>query len=102
MTADQIVVTLGGVVLVVGVVWFLCLKKEDGARAAVTSGGYQEATGLVRGGCTPSVIRVHRGQPVWLTFRRVETATCSDQVILDAFGRHARRLGRGSPPSWSW
>lgn len=36
------------------------------------------------------------GTPVRLTFRREETAACSDQVIIDAFGKHAD-LPQGVP-----
>lgn len=89
MTADQIAVTLGGLALIVGIVWFFWLKKEDGVQAALTSSGYQEATVLVKGGYTPATIRVERGKPVRLTFRREESAACSEQVLLDAFGKHA-------------
>ena len=89
MTADQVAVTIGGLVLVAGIVWFFWLKREDGVQAALTSSGYQEATVLVKGGYTPATIRVQRGTPVRLTFRREETAACSDTVLLDAFGKHA-------------
>ena len=89
MSPDQIGVTLGAVVIIAAIVWFFWLKREDGVQATVTSSGYQEATVLVKGGYTPATIRVIRGTPVRLTFRREETAACSDQVILDAFGKHA-------------
>jgi len=89
MSADQIAVTLGAAVLIAAIVWFFWLKREDGVPATVTSSGYQEATILVKGGYTPATIRVKAGTPVRLTFRREETAACSDQVVLDAFGKHA-------------
>ena len=89
MSPDQIGVTLGAVVVIAGIVWFFWLKREDGVPATVTSSGYQEATVLVKGGYTPATIRVKAGTPVRLTFRREETAACSDQVIIDAFGKHA-------------
>jgi len=34
MSADQIGVTLGAVVLVAGIVWFFWLKREDGVPAS--------------------------------------------------------------------
>lgn len=89
MTSAQILVTLAGVAAITGIVWFFWLRKQEGARAAVTSGGSQEATILVKGGYNPSVIRVQHGKPVRLTFRREETAACSQTVLLDAFGKHA-------------
>lgn len=89
MTTQQIVVTLVGLALIAGIVWFFWLKKEEGVRANLTSSGYQEATILVKGGYNPSTIRVVTGKPVRLTFRREETAACSEQVVFDAFGKHA-------------
>lgn len=89
MNTSQWVVTLSGVVVVFTIVWFFWLKKEEGVQAAVTTSGYQEATILVQGGYSPAVVRVLRGKPVRLTFRREETSPCSESVVLDAFDRHA-------------
>ena len=90
MTIDQLLVTTGGVLLILGIVWFFWLKKAAGVKATLTSSGYQEATILVKGGYNPGTIRVDRGSPVRLLFRREETSPCSEQVVLDAFGKNAR------------
>lgn len=90
MSTDQVVVTVVGALLVLGIVWFFWLKKAGGVKAALTSSGYQEATVLVKGGYTPGTIRVERGTPVRLLFRREETSPCSEQVVFDAFGKNAR------------
>jgi plastocyanin domain-containing protein len=58
-------------------------------RAAETSGGYQEAMILVKGGYTPDTVIVSRGKPVRLNFRREETASCSDKVVFEHFGKSA-------------
>jgi plastocyanin domain-containing protein len=89
MDAAQVVVTLAGAALIAGIAWFFWLKKDVGTRAALTSGGYQEAMVLVKGGYTPNVIVVERGKPVRLMFRREETAACSEMVIFDDFGKSA-------------
>ena len=89
MTTAQLLVTLAGVVSIAGVVWFFWLKKAVGVRAALTSGGYQEATILVRGGYTPDTIVVERGTPVRLVFRREETSPCSETVVFEAFKKSA-------------
>lgn len=89
MNASQWVVTLLGAVTVLMIVWFFWLKKEAGVAAAVTTSGYQEATILVQDGYNPAVVRVTRGQPVRLTFRREETSACSESVVLGAFDRYA-------------
>jgi len=96
MTTAQVLVTLGGLGVIAGIVWFFWLEQTAGTHAAVTSGGYQEAMVLVKGGYTPDVIVVDRGKPVRLTFRREETTACSEMVIFDAFGKSAK-LPEGEP-----
>jgi plastocyanin domain-containing protein len=86
---SQILVTLAGVLAIAGIVWFFWLKKATGVRAVAASSGYQEAMILVKGGYNPDTIIVERGKPVRLTFRREESSPCSEQVVFDAFGRHA-------------
>ncbi|MHB1243587.1 MAG: cupredoxin domain-containing protein [Gaiellaceae bacterium] len=96
MTATQIAVTLAGVAAIALVVWFFWLKKEEGVRAAFTSGGYQEATILVQGGYTPDTVVVESGTPLRLVFRREETSPCSETVVFDDFGKSAN-LPQGQP-----
>ena len=88
MTPDRWVVTATGLALIAFIVWFF-LKRSTGFRATETSGGYQEAMILVKGGYTPDTILVRRGRPVRLNFRREETATCSDRVIFADFQKSA-------------
>jgi len=40
----------------------------------------------VKGGYTPSVVRVRAGVPVRLEFHRDETNTCTEEVVLPDFG----------------
>ena len=89
MTPDKILVTLGGIGAIVLIVWFFWLKRSVGVAAAPVSDGYQEVMVLVKGGYTPDTIRVIAGRPVRLLFRREETAACSEQVVLEDFGRSA-------------
>jgi plastocyanin domain-containing protein len=90
MTPDRLVVTVLGFVLIAFIVWFFWLKKARGMRAAVTSSGHQEAMILVKGGYTPDVVIVQHGKPVRLNFRREETASCSEMVLLPDFGKSAQ------------
>ncbi len=90
MSTDQIVVIVASLAFIAGIAWFFWGPRKGGYRAPVTSGGYQEALVLVKGGYTPDVIVVERGKPVRLTFRREETATCSEMVILPDFGKSAK------------
>jgi plastocyanin domain-containing protein len=89
MTPDRWIVLIVGLLLVVFIVWFFWLKRSKGVRAAETSGGYQEAMILVKGGYTPDTVIVSRGKPVRLNFRREETASCSDKVIFEHFNKSA-------------
>jgi len=89
MTSDRWIVLFAGLALVAFIVWFFWLKRAKGVRAAETSGGYQEAMILVKGGYTPDTIVVRRGKPVRLNFRREETASCSDKVVFEHFGKSA-------------
>jgi plastocyanin domain-containing protein len=90
MTWDRVVVVVVGLGLIAFIVWFFWLVKAKGARAAVTSGGYQEQMVLVKGGYTPDVIVVEAGKPVRLNFIRQESASCSEMVLLPAFNKSAR------------
>jgi plastocyanin domain-containing protein len=90
MTSDRLFVTVLGFALIVFIVWFFWLKKSKGARASITSSGHQEAMILVKGGYTPDVVVVQHGKPVRLNFRREETASCSEIVLLPDFDRSAQ------------
>jgi len=89
MTPDRWIVAITGLALIAFIVWFFWLKRSRGFRAADTSGGYQEAMILVKGGYTPDTIIVRSGKPVRLNFRREETATCSDKVVFADFQKSA-------------
>jgi plastocyanin domain-containing protein len=89
MTPDRWLVTAAGLAAVAFIVWFFWLKRPAGFRAAQTSGGYQEAMILVKGGYTPDTIIVRSGRPVRLNFRREEAASCSDKVIFADFQKSA-------------
>ena len=89
MTADRWIFALLGIAVILFIIWFFWLKRSTGLRAAETTGGYQEAMILVKGGYTPDTIIVRHGRPVRLNFRREETASCSDKVIFADFQKSA-------------
>ena len=89
MTPDRWIVTITGLALIAFIDWFFWLKRSTGFSARKTTGGYQEAMILVKGGYTPDTIIVRSGRPVRLTFRREETASCSDKVIFEDFQKSA-------------
>ena len=90
MSWDRVVVVVVGLALITFIVWFFWLVKSKGVHAAATSGGYQEQMVLVKGGYTPDVIVVEVGKPVRLNFVRQESASCSEMVLLPAFGKSAK------------
>ena len=90
MNITNILVMLGGLVLIAGIAWFFWGPRKGGVRATLTSSGYQEAMILVKGGYTPDVIIVQHGKPVRFNFRREETAACSEMVVFNDFGKSAQ------------
>jgi len=89
MSLDRILVTLGGLGFIAFVVWFFWLVRRKGSRAAVASSGIQEVQVVVKGGYTPDLIVVEHGRPVRLNFRREESASCSEMVLLPDFQKSA-------------
>ena len=90
MSADEILVTFGGLAAIALIVWFFWMVKRPGVKAGLSSSGYQEAMVLVKGGYTPDVIVVQRGKPVRLNFVRAESASCSEMVLFPDFNKSAK------------
>jgi plastocyanin domain-containing protein len=89
MSIPNLIALFIGLLVRGGIAWFFWGPRKGGARAALTSSGYQEAMILVKGGYTPDVIVVQHGKPVRFNFRREETAACSEMVIFNEFGKSA-------------
>ncbi len=96
MTGIEIVVTIGALIVIAALAWFFFGPKE--ARSAELRGGVQEIEITVKGGYSPSLIRVRQGVPVRLVFDRQENSDCTSRVIfpdlrvsksLAAFGKTA-------------
>lgn len=92
MTTTDALVLVGGLALIAGIAWFFWGPRKTGTRVALSGSGYQEALILVKGGYTPDVLVVQHGKPVRLTFRREETAACSEMVVFGDFGKSAKLL----------
>lgn len=86
----EIAVLVAAGVLIALVLWYFFGSREAHA-AAVGARGAQEVRVVVKGGYSPDVIVVKRGQPVRLDFYRDETAGCSEQLVIPDF-RIARDL----------
>lgn len=89
MSAVEILVTLGGVALMILIAWYFWLSEKRRVTIVESAEGVQEINIQVKGGYTPDVIVVKAGKPVRLNFTRQETAVCSEQVLLSDFNRVA-------------
>ena len=76
----------GGLAAIAWVNWYFFLAEHSSASAIVGSGGVQEIAIAVEGGYSPAAVRVKRGAPVRLVFDRRETNSCSEEVVIPAFG----------------
>ena len=85
MDASEISVLIGGIALIAFTLWFF-FGPRAAEKAAVGAGGAQEVTVVVKGGYSPDRIEVKRGQQVRLLFRREESTSCTEQLILGDFG----------------
>ena len=83
MTGSELGVTLGGVTLVLFLAYYFFGPKK--ASAAHVEGGVQEVQVTVKGGYSPSVIRVKQGVPLRLKFNRQEAGDCTSRVVFPDF-----------------
>ncbi len=92
MSGTEWAVLLGGIAAIAWVNWYFFLAGRGSAAAVAAAapssaaGGVQEAEIEVRGGYSPSTVRVRRGEPVRLVFDRQETNSCSEEVVLGDWG----------------
>ncbi|HEX9890497.1 MAG TPA: cupredoxin domain-containing protein, partial [Actinomycetota bacterium] len=79
----DVVVVLGALGLIGGLTWFFFGPKEAGK--AVEQDGVQEIEVMVKGGYSPSHIRVRQGVPLRITFDRQEAGECTSRVVFPDF-----------------
>ncbi len=89
MNISQILVTMGGLIVIGWIAWYFWFSEKKAIVLGPTPSGIQEAYITVKGGYSPDVIVVEAGKPVRLNFRREETALCSEQVLIPDFGKQA-------------
>lgn len=83
MDTSEIVVMVGGIGLIGLILWFFFGKQE--AQKATLATDFQEVEITVEGGYAPSTIALKAGVPTRLIFHRVETASCSEEVVIPEF-----------------
>ena len=87
MTTAQLVVTLAGLAAIAWVNWYFFVAGSRTVAAPALSGTGPQRVGIeVKGGYSPSVIRVQAGRPVRLELHRDETSGCSEEIVLGDFG----------------
>jgi Cu+-exporting ATPase len=86
---DEIAVTVAGLGLIAGLVWFFFGPKRAGE--AAMRGEVQEVELTVKGGYSPDLIRVREGVPLRLVFDRQEAGDCTERVVFPDF-RVSKRL----------
>src|ERR671910_3258486 len=90
MTGTEILVTAGGIALIAALAYFFFGPKQ--ARRTEVRSGLQEVEITVKGGYSPSLIRVQQGVPLRLVFDRQERGECTSEVVFPDF-----RLRRSLP-----
>ena len=85
MDASEIGVIVGGIAVILFLLWYF-FGERQGVAAQVAENGMQEIKVTVKGGYSPDVIVVRQGVPVRLDFYRDETSSCSEQVVFGDFG----------------
>lgn len=81
-------VIAGGLGAIAWVNWYFFHARPATASAVAhpAAGGVQEVEIQVKGGYSPSTVRVRHGRPVRLVFDRQEASSCSEELVLGDFG----------------
>ena len=85
--ALKLLVAALGLALIVAELWCFLGPHGPGVAARRGAEGRQQVTITVDGGYNPARIRVVAGQPLRLTFHRIDPSSCVAQVIFPDFQR---------------
>ena len=83
MDTSQIIVIVSGAGIIAFILWFF-FGKQEGKKATMTT-DIQEVEITVEGGYEPGTIELKAGVPARLIFHRIETASCSEEVVIPDF-----------------
>ena len=87
MSSPDLFVILGAALLIALVNWYFLFARRTAVRvAAPGTGGVQAVDVRIHGGYSPNLIEVERGRPVRMTFDRQEDNSCSEEIVVPAFG----------------
>lgn len=73
---DKILVTITGILSIVGIYWFFFGKKEEAMEASDTW------MITVDGGYKPNIIKIPKDKPATLTFIRKDANSCLEEVVF--------------------
>ncbi len=82
-------VVLCGLTLVGAELWWFLGRKQQKQQATQTN-GVQEVLITVDGGYRPDRVIVNSGEPVRLSFHRLDSNSCLDEVLIPDFGISTR------------
>jgi len=74
-----------GLAAIIWINWYFFFAERSVA-AATARGATQEVEIQVRGGYDPGIVRLKRGLATRLVFDRQETSSCSEEIVIPAFG----------------
>ncbi|MEO8201575.1 MAG: cupredoxin domain-containing protein [Gemmatimonadota bacterium] len=81
------IVLLAGLAAIGWVNWYFFLAKRGPVVLARTDqSGRQEVRIVVHGGYDPATVEARAGVPLRLVFDRQETSSCSEEIVVPAFG----------------
>lgn len=76
---DRIIVTITGILSMTGIYWFFFGKKEESIETS------DHWTVTVDGGYKPNTIKIPKDKPVTLTFTRIDTNSCLEEIMFPAY-----------------
>lgn len=77
---DKIIVTIIGLLGIIGTFWFFLMKKSKEVMVS------DLVNIIIDGGYTPDNISVQKGKKLKLNFIRKDSSTCLEEVVLSDFG----------------
>jgi len=84
MGTDEWVVAVAGLTAIVAINWYFLAPRR--IMTAAAAGAAQRVDITVKGGYEPGAVRAKRGVPLTLVFDRQEESSCSEEVVVPAFG----------------
>ncbi|HCM81849.1 MAG: hypothetical protein UV63_C0060G0001 [Microgenomates group bacterium GW2011_GWC1_43_11] len=80
---DKIIVTAGGLAVIVGMYWFFFGKKSGEAGSGFAREETKSTWNIhVEGGYKPNTITINQGKPATLTFIRTDSNRCLEEIIF--------------------